>query len=103
MGDPGVLYQDLLENPSKYEDAVLPLVQSLVTEQRALHELSDEEMRSLDRATLDFSQPARQTAPPEPVAPPAPRRGESDVVYQDPDVKSPFPDGKPDAFWWLNT
>ena len=67
IGDPHVMFDDLLRDPSKYEEGVAELLMSLVSGRRKLIDLSPTEMEALDRATLDFN---RLSSLPKPDKPP---------------------------------
>ena len=101
LGDPRVLWHDLLERPKHYEEGVSELIQSLVHGHKKLDGLSPAEQTLLDRATLDFSQPHRPAPQPVPVPPPPRRQSPktTEVEYHEP-VSSPFGDGL-DPYWWL--
>jgi hypothetical protein len=116
LGDPTVLFNDLLDNPGKYEAGVDQVVQRLVSGQASLDDLNEQERQLLDRATLDFSQPRRSE---EPLSPkPAPRRDPADDLEpeelgdelgpQEPgdeedEERKPTtgPQGPMKAFWWV--
>lgn len=99
LKDPQVLLQDLLASPQKYEDGVATLVQDLVGGRRKLEEISPSEMELLDRATIDFTQPARQQKL---VVPPLTRkkttRGRSGYPRSQ---KAPSLNGL-EPYWWLD-
>jgi hypothetical protein len=104
LGDPSALYQDLLANPEKYDESLLPLVQSLVTGQRKLDELKDDEVQALDRATIDFGQPTKPVPPSPAPTPHKPTSSEPDIPYVEGRAPaSPFPEDGPEPFWWLST
>ena len=99
LGDPQILLQDLLSDPNKYEDGVYSLLLHLVSGQRKLADLSQDERNLLNRAVIDFSQARR--ARPEPGTPPPSSKEDpisEEIEYHEP---SPFPAGAPDAYWWL--
>lgn len=96
LNDPAQIYQDALSDPAKYEAGVLELSSSLL-QGRKLKELTPEEMRLLDRATLSFVQVPR-TAP----APTKPRPQPKPVVVEEkptPGVDVPMTELP--AFWWV--
>lgn len=102
LGDPQILYQDLLEDPKKYEEGVSSLLQEIISGQRKLDELDKQELTLLDRATLDFNQPRR--APPETRPAPAPARVAAKAGPQSPAAdRPPKAIGAPDMepYWWL--
>lgn len=55
LGDPHLLWQDLLRSPTRYEDGVAELVQRLISASATISTLSERELALLDRATLDFN------------------------------------------------
>jgi hypothetical protein len=67
VGDPAVLFEDLLRSPEKYEPGVQELLMELLGG-RQLSALSKDERALLDRATLDWN---RKTSSPPPPASPA--------------------------------
>jgi len=56
IGDPGVLYQDYLSHPDLFDDETVMLLTELVTRQKLLGQLTDEEQKILDRATIVSAQ-----------------------------------------------
>lgn len=62
LGDPLVLYQEVLEDPNRFEDGVVELVQQLVSGATSLDALTSMEKDLLDRAVLDWSRP-RHSSP----------------------------------------
>src|SRR5262245_5310253 len=63
LGDPAVLFDDLLKNPGKYEPGVEALLLQLIGGRRRLQDLSIEEQELLDRATLDWNHKSSSAAP----------------------------------------
>jgi hypothetical protein len=57
LGDPKLLYRELLEDPSRFEPGVLDLVLSLVSGQQDQAALNPTEKELLNRATLDWARP----------------------------------------------
>lgn len=55
------MLDDLLRDPSKYEEGVSELLQELVGGRRTLESLSAEEMQVLDRATIDLNRSSSRT------------------------------------------
>jgi hypothetical protein len=68
IGNPLVLLEDYLREPSKYEESTEQLLQELAAGTKTLDVLSSEEMSVLDRATLDYNRklPAKTAAAPAP-------------------------------------
>jgi len=69
LGSPEPLFQDLLNDPSRYEPGVDTLLQTMING-RKLSDLTPEEKEMLNRATLEFSQaapPKKQELPPPPL------------------------------------
>lgn len=62
LGDPRVLYYELLEDPSRFEEGVSDLIQQLVSGARSLESLSTDEMQLLDRAVVDWTRPRHRTS-----------------------------------------
>ncbi len=98
LGSPEVLHQSATERPELYNEATRKLLIELVERRKKLPELSPEEKKLLNEATVEFAQaprarPAPQrttaTAPVEAVAVARPRMGEDIPVTEMP------------AFWWL--
>jgi hypothetical protein len=100
VNDPRVLWLDLLDSPEKYEDGVSDLIQDLVSGQKRVEELNQEEASLLDRAVLDFSRPTPPRAPPPPVKVPQlkPRDHEPDTVEEQ---RTELPPEMANAYWWL--
>ena len=97
LKDPQLLLQDLLADPAKYEESVSPLVQDLVSGQKKLEQLTRAESALLDRATIDFAQPARRK-----VASVPPRAPKSSKPKPRAPVKQKGPSiGGMEAYWWL--
>lgn len=64
VGDPALLFSDLLDNPEKYGEGVDELLQQLVQGQKKLEELNAQEMQLLNNAAVAFVQaPNRKAAP----------------------------------------
>ena len=61
LGDPRALYYELIEDPSRFEDGVMDLVQQLLAGSKRLESLSPEETNLLDRATLSWAEPRHRT------------------------------------------
>lgn len=97
LKDPHALLQDLLESPNKYEEGVSTLLQDLVAGRRRLDELTDQEMLLLDRATVDFAQPARHNRVIPPPHSPAPVAQRQEPVVEE---AMPLIEGM-QPYWWL--
>jgi hypothetical protein len=63
VGDPTVMFDDLLRSPEKYEEGVSDLLLGMVTGRRSLKDLSPEEMEVLDRATVDLNRKTSSSKP----------------------------------------
>lgn len=63
IGDPTVIFDDLLRNPEKYEPRVQGLLLDLMSGRRRLAELPTEEREILDRATLDWNRKTSSSPP----------------------------------------
>lgn len=122
IGDPTVLYQELLEDPARFDPEVADLLQLLVAGQKKLDELEPNERLLLDAAVVDFaspkSQPEPQKLPPEPKADQLPAALEHVLNEQealdDDSVELEWheggkliplvdvPDEPPPTHWWKN-
>jgi len=125
LGDPKVLYYEILEDPERFEDGVSDLVQQLVAGARTLESLTRDEHNLLDRATLDWSTPRHRTpgsAEPRPISrdsvPPAVEHLTYEDALADPAVELEYsedgrhvpilegsaapdiPGEAPETFWW---
>jgi len=103
LRDTSVLMDDLVSDPSKYEDGVYNLLLDLAAGRKKLESLAPEEMQLLDRAVIDFNHPRRDTPKPLPqIQPKATKAEETDeekeVEYQEPTI-SPIRGVEP--YWWL--
>ena len=124
VGDPRILYYELIEDPSRFEDGVSDLILHLVAGTRQMESLTADELSLLDRAVVDWMRPRHQTSgtlQPRPVL----KDSHSAMEYlsrkdalADPDVEleysedgrhvpilndSPVPDmpqEAPPTFWW---
>jgi len=63
LGDPRALFQDLIDDPSRYGPEVSALIQEMMAGKQ-LSELTDDERAMLDAATVEFAQ-APPPKPPE--------------------------------------
>ena len=79
VGDPRVLYYELMEDPSRFEEETATLVQQMVSGQKQYENLSSAERTMLDRATLDWARSRHQkpTTPPGSSKPRAPAQPEA--------------------------
>lgn len=72
LGNPEILFQDLLDDPSRYEPGVDALLQNMIGG-RTFADLTSEEKEMLNRATIEYSQStprkAQEEKPPPPVIP----------------------------------
>lgn len=94
MGNPVILFQDLLTDPSKYEEGVSELLQSLMGGKRKIADLNLGESQLLDRAVIDFASAKKPAQPTRPILTKAlpPKEEEEEPP--------PTVDGiKP--FWWV--
>jgi hypothetical protein len=99
VGDPDVLYQDLLDNPSRYEEGVSSLLLGLTSGERRISDISKQEMELLDRAVLDLGQPRRDKPKPKPEVAPKRMAARPTPVAQPPKVPGSNTDLPP--YWWL--
>jgi hypothetical protein len=118
IGNPAVLFEDLLADPSRYEDGVAELLQLVIGGVKKLEDLTPEEMQLLDRAAFEFAQAPKKT--PKPLSP-APKEEpeefeelyekDAEVRYHESSAQPDFTldyafDGaagtedKPPSFWW---
>jgi hypothetical protein len=119
LGDPQVLYQEVTEDPSRFEKGILELLLPLVSGQRDNSQLTAEERDSLDRATLDWALPRHQSTGGLPLPEPAREPAALQHLTQEPDLmdealdlqqlddgsfrplpEAPKPTDKPPTFWW---
>jgi hypothetical protein len=63
VGDPTVLFDDLLRSPEKYEPQVEGLLLELMTGRKRLQDLPTEDREVLDRATLDWNRKTSSSPP----------------------------------------
>jgi hypothetical protein len=120
VGEPRALYYEMLEDPSRFEEGAVELVQMLVTGQRQSSSLSPAERTLLDHATLDWARPRHRHAGGS-TSGETPVRSEAidhltfqdllddpnvDLVQNEDGTLSPLepepvvPEEKPDTFWW---
>lgn len=123
IGDPRVLYYELLEDPTRFEEGTSELVQQLVAGARSLSSLNQQEMYLLDRAVLDWTKPrhsspgpvatSSRTSPPLPAALAHLTREELlddpgvELEYREDgqhmpviDLAPEIPMERPTTFWW---
>jgi len=122
IGDPMVLYQELLEDPERFDPEAAELLQLFAAGQKKLDELTPGERTLLDLAVIDFASP--RTPPPKPELPPEPKKAklpdalEHILTEQDamdnPSVDIEWheggrlipildvPDEAPPTHWWRN-
>jgi hypothetical protein len=79
VGDPRVLYYELMEDPSRFEEEAATLIQQMVSGQKPYTSLSSAERNLLNRATLDWARTRhpKPTTPPGSSKPPVPVRHEA--------------------------
>jgi len=61
MADPRVLFQELLEDPSRFDEGVAELLQEIITGTKKFSELSRTDRDLLNHATIDFATNKRPT------------------------------------------
>jgi hypothetical protein len=107
LGNPALLYNDLLKNPDRYEDGVQELLSRLIMG-AGTSELEEEERALLSRATLQYV----STDPPKPPRP----EGKSTASKKPPRAKASEPSPRKKRprpgkdvpvtemrpFWWLD-
>jgi hypothetical protein len=89
IGNPLVLLEDYLREPSKYEEGTEQLLQELAAGAKTLDVLSPEEMSVLDRATLDYNRklPAKTAA-----AAPPPKEADDESSSEDDEFEERMPE-----------
>ena len=96
VGDPKVLFYDLLDNPDKYEPAAAELIQLMIAGKKNLPDLDEAELRLLDRAVVDYN----RAPTPRPTST-TPKQDTRPVLPKaEKETPPPMVDGAP-AFWWL--
>ena len=60
LGDPRVLYYELMEDPSRFEEGTAELIQQIVSGQKPYETLSAAEKNQLNLATLDWARSRHQ-------------------------------------------
>jgi hypothetical protein len=102
VGDPALLFNDLLDNPEKYGEGVDTLLQQLVQGQKKLEDLNAQDVQLLNNAAVSFVQaPSKKAAP-------LPRRRVQPAKPEESDLDehgAPVPSEElvlPEApsFWW---
>lgn len=100
IGDPQIIFQDLLLNPNKYEEGVSELIQDLVSKRKTLERLDEREMQMLDRAVIDYNSPNRR--PEQQLRAPEKPKEKEEPDEEEIEDNKPIPliDGlRP--YWWL--
>jgi hypothetical protein len=121
LGDPRVLYQEVLEDPSRFEPEAMDLIQRLVAGAVSLDALTSTEREMLDRAVLDWSRPRHSSrgssTSPSTISSDLPEEVERSYqeALEDPDVELEYREGGPPVpvslapevptdpvptFWW---
>ena len=122
IGDVRILYQELLEDPGRFDERAAELLQNLSSGGQQLSTLTPEEMDVLDAATLDYARPRRsqpssetksKRLPEEPTAVKYLTRREAledpsvPLVYNEgggftplSEESSSLPIERPSTFWW---
>lgn len=123
IGDPRILYQELLEDPNRFDSSASQVIQELATGARKLEDLNPEEHELLNAATLDFSRPRRPQPSSKPTVTKSPEMSTAakhlarekaladptvDLVHQDGGKPTPLseetaqvmPAERPTTFWW---
>jgi hypothetical protein len=121
LGDPRVLYQEMLEDPSRFDAEVTELVLRLVAGATNLESLTSEEREVLDRAVLDWASPRHSSRGPSPSSTPTSSGLPEEVerpyaeLLEDSDVELEYREGGPPVpislapemphdpvptFWW---
>jgi len=101
IGDPRVLFQDVLDRPDDYEEGLAELLIELLDGKTKADELDPTRRDMLNRSVLDFAQPPRPKEPPvvRRQAPEALHMAEREYEdYYEPDLPS-----EPKPFWWVST
>lgn len=102
IGDPRVLFQDVLDRPEDYEEGLAELLIELLDGRTKPEELDPTRRDMLNRSVLDFAQPPRPKQQ-QPVvrqqAPEAMQMAEDEYEeYYEPELPS-----EPQPFWWVST
>ena len=122
IGDARILYQELLEDPGRFDEKASALIQNLSCGAQQLSNLTPEELDLLDNATLDFARPRRLQPSSKTTAVTSPRRSTAvkhltkqealsdpsvPLVHQDggaptllSEETSSLPAERPATFWW---
>jgi hypothetical protein len=98
-GDVSPMFYDADENPTKYGDLELRLLEALRTGRKKLEELSITDRETLNRAVIDFAA-ARVPEVQKPVAKPRPAPREEDEEGMVAHASVDPPEGEPAPFWW---
>lgn len=124
LGDPRILYYELMEDPSRFEEGVSDLTQQLVSGARSMQSLAPDEVEMLNRAVIDWTRPRHRSLPSKPSnlessdSPSAADYLTMEEALADPDVELEYsedgrhmpifedspgpdiPDEAPPTFWW---
>ncbi len=123
IGDPRILYQELLEDPNRFDSDAAQVIQELSVGIRQLSDLTHAELELLNEATLDFSRPRRPQPSSKPIVRKSPEMSTAakhlaqDASLADPGVElvhhegaKPtllseetalvMPSDRPSTFWW---
>lgn len=98
IGDPRVLFQDVLDRPEDYEEGLAELLIELLDGKTKPEELDPVKRDMLNRSVLDFAQPPRPKQPAVRQQVPEVLQGAEDEEYYEPDLPS-----EPQPFWWVST
>lgn len=111
LGNPAVLYEDVLKSPGKYDERVSQVLAELTSGSKNLSALSTEERGLLDQAVLDYSQVSRKPVTPTPRASvssstskekaPTRARKSRRTKAEEPRPGIDVPVTELPAFWWL--
>lgn len=82
VGDPRVVFEDLLRSPEKYEPGVDQLLQELMTGSKSLDTLSTQDQALLDRSVLDLNRSSSK----EPASPSKTQKKQSATPVEPPDL-----------------
>lgn len=115
IGDARVLFQELLDDPSRFEEGVAELLQQLINSRRTFEEMTPEERDLLNRAAIDFATnksaaPKKVETPSEGGGMPAAARAAMSSEDEEPELEwgesgrhvplsAELPDSPP-TFWW---
>lgn len=108
ISDPTAIFQDLLVDPTRYEEGVDELLQLLVSGQRQWSDLDPDQKRLLNQSVLDYASPHTK---PKAQAPALPAEEDlpPDIAEPPPELAprpvEPYagPEEAPDPFWWAKS